>query len=554
METKYVIGIDFGTRSGRAILVNCADGSILASSTMDYPHGVMDETLPSGKRLEPNWVLQYPLDYLEVLETTVKDIVDNSSIPKENIIGLSTDFTACTILPVDKDLKPLCANDGYKDNPHAFVKLWKHHAAQKEADKISDLLEKEGMIQDYKYGGRISSEIMLPKILQIANEDPDVYRAADQILEAPDWIAQLLTGTRKCSGSTASYKAMWNPINGYPTKDFLRQLNLLIENLVEEKLSTDICNIGGKIGELNKEWAGRLHLSEGIAVGANIIDAHAGLVSCGVTQPGQMLLSIGTSTAQTVISTAPYSGKGLLGGVKDQIIPGYYAIESGLASVGDSLEWFVNNLTPMGYFKEAEEKYNGDIYKLLNQKAAALAPGECGLIALDWLNGNKTPYVDGNRTSAIVGLSLYTKPEDIWRAFIESTAFGTRLIMEIANEASISISEIRCCGGLAEKNPLLMQIYADVTHREMKIIASSQTAAAGSAIYAAVAAGKEKGGYDTVLDAVENMKFPISKIYTPDDEAGKVYDKLYELFMKLCTDYAPGPNDIMKTLKSLRKK
>lgn len=554
METNYVIGIDFGTRSARAVLVDCTHGRTVKSAAMNYPHGVMDDTLPSGKKLDVNWSLQHPADYLQVLERIVTDIADNSGVARDAIIGLSTDFTASTILPVDRNLTPLCLKNEYKDTPHAYVKLWKHHAAQKEADLINRLLEKEGLISDYRYGGRISSEIMLPKILQIVLEAPDIYNAADQILEAPDWIAQLLTGTRKRSGSTASYKAMWDNVHGYPSKSFLKSLNPWMENLVEDKLSTDICSIGGRIGELRKEWAGRLHLPEGIAVGANIIDAHAGLASCGVTRPGQMLLMVGTSTAQTILSSAPYSGKGLLGGVKGQIIPGYYAVESGLASVGDSMEWFVNNLTPMGYYKEADRLYGGDIYKLLNKKAARLSPGECGLIALDWLNGNKTPYVDGNRTGAVIGLNLNTKPEDIWRAFIEATAFGTRLIMDTANAAAVPITEIRCCGGLAEKNPLLMQIYADVTHQEMKVIASRQPAATGAAIYAAVAAGKEKGGYDTVQEAVSHMQSPVSRVYVPDAKAGVVYDKLYGQFRKLYLDYAPNQDeDLMLILRTLKK-
>lgn len=544
MKTKYVIGIDFGTKSGRAVLVSCADGAILASGAMDYRHGVMDEVLPSGKKLGINWSLQHPCDYLEVLEATVKEVMRYPGIRKEDVIALSTDFTACTILPVDSALVPLCVKEEYRERPHAYVKLWKHHAAQKEADQINSCLCADQ---------RISSEVMLPKILQIIHEDPEIYQKADQILEAPDWIAQLLTGERKRSGSTASYKAMWTPEGGYPDPVFLAGLNPQLEQLAREKLSGSVCSVGQKMGELTGEWAERLQLLPGIAVGVNIIDAHAGLVSCGVTMPGQMLLILGTSTAQTVISDHPYSGKGLLGNVKDQIVPGYYAIESGLASAGDSLEWFIRTLLPAGCVREAERFCGGDVYRLLNQKAAVLAPGECGLVALDWLNGNKTPYVDGDRTSAILGLSLNTKPEDIWRALMESAAFGTRLILDVMKEASIPVKEIRCCGGLAEKNPLLMQIFADVLQCELKVIHSTQTAAAGAAIYAAVAAGKEKGGYDTIAEAVKRMSLPISKTYLPDKEAGKIYDQLYALFLGMSKAYAPREGDPMKVLKALKE-
>lgn len=550
---KYVIGVDFGTLSGRCVIAEAATGKLAASSEASYPHGVLNHSLPSGEKLGNDWALQIPSDYLYVLETTIKEAMKKSPIDPSQIIGLATDFTACTCLPVDKNLIPLCEKNEFREHPHAYVKLWKHHAAKKEAEEITQLLDKYNLLNEPKFGGKVSSEILLPKILQILREDQKVYQAADQILEAPDWISQLLTGTRKRSGSTACYKAMWDPENGYPSSDFLKKLDPALEHLADEKLSNDICFIGQKIGTLNQAWATRLGLPAGISIAPNIIDAHAGLVSCGVTSPGQMLLILGTSTAQTLISKYPYSKNGVLGGVKDQIIPGYYALESGLASAGDTLQWFVSNCVPHSYIKEAQLNFGGNIHALLCKRASAINPGDNSLIALDWFNGNKTPYVDADRSGVIVGLTLTTKPEDIYRALIESMAFSTRVITEQMECSGTFVKEIFCCGGIAEKNEFFMQIFADVLQRDLYIVSTGQTAALGAAIYAAVAAGSKNGGYDSVYSASKAMHAPVYKKFSPDSSKKGVYDSLYNIFLKLEKIFAPASDDIMFTLKEISK-
>lgn len=551
--SKYVIGIDFGTLSGRAVLADVSDGTICASDIKEYTHGIMDKSLPSGKALPSDWALQHPLDYIEVLESTIPSVIEQSAVDPNSVIGLATDFTACTCLPVDRQLTPLCLKPEYTDRPHAYVKLWKHHAALKEAEEINYLLEKKGIINDYKYGGRISSELLLPKILQIVHEDFEIYNNAWQIMEAPDWITCMLTGTHMRSGSTACYKAMWDPENGYPSKEFYKQLHPALENIASEKLSHNICSIGGKIGSLTPYWAERLKLPAGIAVAPNIIDAHAGLVSCGAVSPGEMLLIIGTSTAQTLISETPYSGKGILGGVKGQIIPGYYALESGLASAGDTFRWFIENMVPASYSLEADKNFQGDVHALLSDKAARLSPGESGLLALNWFNGNKTPYVDVCRSGLITGLTLNTPPEAIYRALIESMGFETLSIMKHMEASGTALKKIYCCGGAAEKNPLLMQIFSEILQHRLYVVTSGQTAALGAAIYAAVAAGSKHGGYDDVKTASDCMKFSSHTVYHPRIQAEQIYKQLYPLFLQLGSTFAPARQDIMKNLKEIQQ-
>lgn len=550
-KTKYVIGLDYGTLSGRAVLVEAATGEIAAQAVKEYPHAVMDRELPCGVRLEVDWALQHPQDYLDVLTETVPAVLRQAGIAPQEVIGLSIDFTASTVLPIDRDGTPLCFLPAFEARPHAYVKLWKHHAAQPEADEINALLAARGEIDLPRYGGKISSELTLPKALQILREDPEIYQCADQILEASDWLTFLLTGSRRRTGSTAGYKAMWLEGEGYPEQAFLRALDPRLETYPEDKLGEDICPVGSRIGELNPAWAEKLGLLPGTAVGASIIDAHAGLPGCGITKPGQMLLIIGTSSVQAALSDRPYSGGGICGAVKGGIMPGYYALESGLAGVGDIFGWFVNHCVPAAYHEQAKGAGCG-MHEYLTRLAEKLVPGESGLLALDWWSGNKTPFVDVDLSGMIVGYTLSTRPEEVYRALIEATGFGTRLIMEAFEDAGVLVDEIRACGGIVEKNPLLMQIYADITNREIKVAASQQTAALGAAMYAAVAAGSERGGYDSIFDAAQAMGRIQEKTYRPIPAHVAVYETLYREYCQL-KDYFGAKNPVMKILKQIRQ-
>lgn len=554
MQKKYVIGLDYGTLSGRAVIVDCENGKVLAASVKNYEHGVMSENLPTGAKISGgDWALEAPEDYIDVLITIVKDAVEKAKVSKRDIIGIGLDFTSCTILPVDEKNKPLCNSERFKNEPHAYVKLWKHHGAQPQTDKITRLLEKRGEINNAQYGGKISPELMLPKILQIVEEAPEVYKAADQILEAGDWLTQCMTGSKKRAADLAGYKAMWNQEKGYPPKDLLEELNPLLTNLVEEKLSEDIVMAGESVGNLNKEWAEKLNLMEGIPVAATLIDSHAGIPGSGVVRPEQLMLVVGTSSVMLSPSSKEYFKNGIVSGVKGAIVPGYYVLESGIAAVGDMFGWFVDHMVSEEYAEKAKAE-GKNLHVYLTEKASELKPGESGVVALDWWNGNKTPYVDGRLSGVLVGCTLNTKPEEIYRALIEATAFGTRKIVEMYKEANPDIRMIIASGGIAEKNPLFMQIYADVLNCEIRLSATDQTAALGSAIYAAVAAGKANGGYDSVEEAVKNMSYLKEKKYTPIPENVKMYNELFDIYCELIRIFDPNKTSVMSRILHMKQK
>ena len=550
---KYSIGVDYGTQSGRALLVEADTGIEVATAVKAYTHGVMDEYLPDGTtRLEPDWALEHPQDYLEVLESTIPAVLKESGVSPEDVIGLAIDFTACTILPIDKEGTPLCFHDKFKANPHSYVKLWKHHAAQDEANRLNDIARARNEEFLGLYGGKISSEWLVPKVWQILDEAPEIYEAADRFMEATDWVNLQLTGEERRNSCTAGYKAIWNKRLGYPSKEFYKALDPRLENLVEDKLSTDIYPLGGKAGELTEKAAKLTGLKPGTAVAIANVDAHVAVPSVGITEPGKMLMIMGTSTCHMLLGSEEVKVPGMCGVVEDGIIPGYFGYEAGQSCVGDHFEWFVENCVPASYAKEAESR-NISIHKLLREKASALKVGESGLVALDWWNGNRSVLVDADLTGMIVGCTLLTKPEEIYRALIEATAYGTRMIVETFRDNGVPISELYAAGGIAEKDELMMQIYADVTNMEIKISGSSQAVALGSAMFGAVAAGKERGGYDSIFDAAKVMAKVKDKYYKPIPANVAAYDRLYAEYKKLHDYFGRGENDVMKRLKEIKK-
>lgn len=552
MADKYTIGLDYGTLSGRGVLVRCRDGEAILDVAKEYTHGLMNQYLSDNKTILPSeWCLEHPNDYLEVLEYVIIELLKNSGVNKEDIIGIGVDFTASTVLPIDEKSFPLCMKEEFTGRRNAYVKLWKHHGAQKQADYINILLKELGQEDSPRFGGAVSPELMVPKVLEMLQEDPQVYESASEIIEAGDWITRVLTGSNCRSCSMAGYKAWWNQREGYPNREFFAAVDPRMENFVEEKLPGKICNVGKAVGTLSYEWAERLGLKEGIPVASAVIDSHAGVPGSGISCEKQAMLVLGTSSVMVALNDKPYSQKGVYGGVRDGVVPGYYALESGLAAVGDLFAWFVENLVPMSYYKEANEQ-GLDIYGLLNVKAVKLKAGESGLLVLDWWNGNKTPFVNGNLTGSIIGLTLNTKPEQIYRALLEATAFGTRQILELYEESGIQIEEIIASGGIASKNPMLMQIYADVLGKDIKISASNQAAALGSAIYAALAAGLKKGGYDSYGEAVKKMSRVREKVYIVDLRSKKKYDKLYQVYRKYSTVMGQQEEDILQELFNIK--
>jgi L-ribulokinase len=549
MSKKYSIGVDFGTESGRAVLVDVSNGKEVATAVHKYKNGVIDEYLPKSKiKLEHDWALQDPKDWLSILNITVPQVIKMAKIKSKDVIGIGIDFTSCTMLPTKSDGIPLCFLDKFKNQPHAWPKLWKHHSAQPEANKLNSIASKMNNSFLPRYGGKISSEWLIPKIL---DEAPEIYAAADRIMEATDWIVFQLTGEEKRNSCTAGYKAIWEKESGYPDTSFFKSLDERLENVVNEKLSNIIFPIGSKAGELTSKIAKIMNLPEKTPVAVGNVDAHVAVPAVTVTDPGKLVMIMGTSICHMVIDKEKKIVEGMCGVVEDGIIPGYFGYEAGQAGVGDIFAWFVDHCIPPEYHTEAKKK-KIDIHKLLEEKAAKLKPGESGLLALDWLNGNRSILVDVDLTGMILGLTLVSKPEEIYRALIESTAFGTNIIINAFVKSGIQINELYACGGLPEKNKLLMQIYADVTGREIKVSASQQTVALGSAMFGAVAAGKERGGYDNIYEASRKMARLKKEYFRPIPENQRIYSILFNEYEKLYNYFGRGENNVMKILKKIK--
>ncbi len=551
-KRKYAIGVDFGTESGRALLVDAANGKELATAVYKYENGVIDEFLPnSRKRLPPDWALQDPDDYIRTLRRAVPAVLKQSGVDPADVIGVGIDFTACTMLPVLADGTPLCALPRFRNNPHAWVKLWKHHAAQPEADKINETARRLGEPWLDRYGGKISSEWFFSKTLQILDEAPEVYAAADRLLEAADWVVWQLTGEETRNACTAGYKAMWSKREGFPRNEYFAALDSRLENVVDAKMSRDIRPIGGKAGELTTQAARWTGLLPGTAVAIANVDAHVAVPATTVAETGRMVMIMGTSICHMVLGKDEHLIPGICGYVEEGILPGLFGYEAGQSCVGDHFAWFVDNCVPASY-QAAARKQNVDVHAVLEREATKLKPGESGLLALDWWNGNRSVLVDVDLTGLMLGCTLLTKAPEMYRALIEATAFGTRVIVDAFDHNGVPVNELVACGGLPEKNKLLMQIYADVTGREFRVSASAQTPALGSAMFGAVAAGRAAGGYDSIFEATPKMARLKKEVYTPNAAAHKVYDDLYSEYVTLHDYFGRGANNVMKRLKRIK--
>jgi L-ribulokinase len=553
MGKKYAIGVDYGTQSGRAVLVDLSDGTELADHVTLYPHQVIDEVLPNGDvKLELDWALQHPEDYVEVLKQSVPEVMKMTGVDPADVIGVGIDFTACTMLPVDQQGVPLCLLPGFQNNPHSWVKLWKHHAAQDEANLLNEIAAKRGETFLSRYGGKISSEWMIAKVWQILNEAPEIYDETDLFLEATDWVIFRMTGNVVRNSCTAGYKSIWHKKEGYPSQQFFKALDPRLEHLTETKLRGNIVPLGTKAGELSEDMAAFMGLKPGTAVAVGNVDAHAAVPAVGVVTPGKLVMAMGTSICHMLLGTEEKQVEGMCGVVEDGIIPGYLGYEAGQSAVGDIFEWYVEEAVP-AYVKESANQAAIGVHEWLERKAASYKPGETGLLALDWWNGNRSVLVDTDLTGLLIGCTLLTKPEEIYRALLEATAFGTRKIVEAFHSNGVEVNELYACGGLPQKNSLLMQIYADVTNREIKVAASKQTPALGAAMFGAVAAGKEKGGYDSIVDAAQKMARVQEETFKPIPEHVAVYEKLYQEYSTLHDYFGRGENDVMKRLKSLKE-
>ena len=553
-EARYTIGVDFGTESGRAVLVDVADGLEVGVEVYKYRNGVIDERLPGPDGdviLGPDWALQDPNDYLETFKQAVPAVVARAGVDPGSVIGIGIDFTACTMLPTKADGTPLCFLDDYRRQPHAWVKLWKHHAAQPEADDVNRVAAEMGETWLARYGGKISSEWFFPKALQILREAPEIYRAADRLIEAADWVVWQLTGVETRNNCTAGYKAIWSAEDGFPKTEFFAALDPAFAGVVDEKMSRSIVRLGDVAGHLTAQAAGWTGLQEGIAVAVGNVDAHVSAPAVTVTEVGTLVAIMGTSTCHILLSDDAPTIPGACGVVADGVVPGLFAYEAGQSAVGDIFAWFVENCVPPVYHDRARER-GLSVHEILEEDAAALRPGQSGLLALDWWNGNRSVLVDADLSGLLVGMTLATTAPEIYRALIEATAFGTRMIIDAFEKGGVRIDRVVACGGLPERNRTLMQIYADITGRTFRIAASSQTPALGSAMFAAVAAGPVAGGYASIQDAAERMAHLRDEAYEPIEAHRATYDLLYGEYVRLHDLFGRGGDPAVKTLKRVR--
>jgi len=541
----FSLGVDFGTESGRALLVDVEAGEEIATSVYQYADGVIDRALPGGASLPPDWALQNPADYIAALRETIPAVLKSSGAKSQDVVGLGVDFTSCTMLPTDAVGTPLCTKPEWKSNPHAWVKLWKHHAAQPEADKINAIAQQRGETWPQRYGGKYSSEWFFSKVWQILDEAPEVYAAADRLIEAADWIVWQLTGRETRNLTTAGYKAIYDKRAGFVSNAFLAALDPRLEHVIDEKMLRTVSPLEERAGGLTEEMAKLTGLRPGTPVAVGQVDAHVSVPAADISEPGKMLMIMGTSICHMLLGREQKPVDGMCGVVEDGILPGFYGYEAGQSGAGDILAWFVRTWTPY-------DLGGRDPHEELEAQARKLRPGESGLVALDWWNGNRSVLVDTHLSGLLIGATLDTTPPEMYRALIESIAFGTRVIIENFERYGIPVTELYACGGMPEKNTLLMQIFADVTGRSIKLARSAQTPALGAAMFGAVAARKAGGGHDSVYRAIRSMAGTRDIVYTPNAQNHAIYGELFREYLQLHDHFGRGGNDVMKRLRALK--
>lgn len=537
------IGIDFGTESGRVLLLDLSSGDELAVATVAYPHGVLDARLPSGTLLPPSWALQDPHDYMHVVRVGIPEALAASRIDAARVVGLGIDVTSCTVLPARADGTPLCALPEWAARPHAWVKLWKHHAAQTVADRMTAVAQERAEAFLARYGGRISSEWYFPKLIEIFEEDHQVYEAMDVFVEATDWIVWQLTGRLVRSACPASYKALWSPTDGLPPSEYFTAVAPGFDRPAE-KLGTHFAPLGSAAGTITPELAAALGLPPTVAVAVGNVDSFVSPPGCGVTEAGVLVSVIGTSTCDMVIDDRLLFPAGMTGVAASGIVPGRYGYEAGQAAVGDMLGWYVERVLGLAR--------SGENFAALEAEAAELAPGAAGMVALDWWNGSRSILADASLSGVVAGLTLHTTRGELYRTLLEAIAFGARTIVETFRGAGVGVHRVVACGGLAERSPLLMQLIADIGGLAVEVPASNQVPARGAALFGAVAAGTESGGFADIVDAAARLAPGGAACFAPDPGARSVYDELYAHFRCLHDELGGRLVEVLHGLGRLR--
>jgi L-ribulokinase len=530
------VGVDFGTESGRTLLLNLGTGEERSVTVVPYLSGVIDRVLPeTDEPLPPDWALQDPDDWIAVLEQGVPHVLAEAGVSPSDVAGIGIDFTSCTVLPTTDDGTPLCRLDRWRGRRHAWPKLWKHHSAQHVADRLNEVALDRGESWLARYGGRISSEWYFPKLIETWLEDREVYDACARFIEATDWIVWWLTGHELRQTSTAGFKALWHPVEGLPPTDYFTAAYPGFDRPAE-KLGDTFVPLGTRAGNVRPEAAQRIGLSESVAVAVGNVDAWVCFPGAGVDRPGTYVPVVGTSTCEMVVHPQEIRLPGITGVVKDGILPGLYGYEAGQAAVGDMLAWFVGTLDAGAGFAELEEE------------AARLTPGETGLAALPWWNGNRTILADADLSGVIFGLTLRSTPDQVYRALLESIAFGSERIIENFGEHGLAVQEIVAVGGIAQRSPLLMQLLADASGLPVHVPASSEIPARGSALFGALAAG----AFADIGEAIAALRPELARTYRPDQSASAVYQEVYAIFRELYELLGRAHVELLHDLKRIR--
>lgn len=547
---KYAIGLDYGTLSARAVLVDVKTGDIAADSVFFYPHGVMDTELPCGTPIKSGWAIEHPDDYEQALESVICGVMKKSGIDAGDVVGIGLDATACTILPLDKDGQPLSRRPEYASEPNAYIKMWKHHGANDRAERMTTIARARGTEWLDSFGGHISGESMFPRLWELMDEAPALFNDMYEYAEAADWLVFLMTGERTRNSCAAGYKAYYNKKTGYPSAELFRAFADGLDKAVEEKLPSPVKPSGSYAGGLLPEMAEKFGLRAGTPVAVGHVDAHVGAPGAGMTGTGEMLMIIGTSACDMLLSDKGVTVPGICGFVEDGILPGYFGYEAGQSSVGDLYQHFIETSVPASYTDEAKAR-GMNIHAYLTMLAEKLRPGETGLLALDWLSGNRSTLADFDLSAMVLGITMLTRPEHIYRSLIEATAFGTKVIIENYRSHGIRVDRFIATGGISKKNAFAMQLYADILEMPIHVVDTPVGPALGSAIFGALAAGAQGGGYDDVSDAIHAMSGKIGAVYIPRVDSFAVYRELYAEYCRLYDYFGRGRNPVMKKLRAI---
>ena len=547
-QVTYAIGVDFGTASARTLLLDLRSGEEVALCEVAYQHGVIDDQLPeTGVRLPADWALHDPDDYIAALVKGISEVLAARPEVAAQVVGIGVDVTSCTVLPVTEDGVPLCDQPAWRHRPHAWPKLWKHHAAQHVANRLNEVAAERKEPFLGRYGGRISSEWYFPKLIEIWLEDREVYDAAARFIEATDWVVWQLCGQERRSACPAAYKALWSPDDGLPTADFFGAAYPGFTD-PQAKLGGTFLPLGSKAGHLRPDLARRLGLPESVAIAVGNVDSFVSVPGAGVDGPGTFVMVVGTSICDMVVHREGMPLTGITGVARDGILPGFYGYEAGQPAVGDMFGWFGDLLASAAGAGSGSRLLPG-----LEEAAANLAPAQTGLVALDWWNGNRSVLADADLSGILAGLTLETRPEHIYRALLESVAFGNKAVLESFSAGGLQLREIVACGGVAEKSPLLMQLFADVSGLPVRVPASSQVPARGSALFGAVAAGTGAGGFASIAEAAAALRPGAGRTFTPHPQATAVYSDVYRIWKDMHDTFGDNQVSWLHGLKQLKR-